>query len=723
MNATGKAICPYCGVGCQVKVTVKDNLVTELAGAKDSPVNQGQLCPKGALLAPILGVPGRLTQPMMRQYSAGELLPCSWDAALDSVSERLLAIINRYGPDAVAMYGSGQLDTESWYLANKLFKGYIGSNHVDSNSRLCMASAALAYRTMFGSDGPANTYEDVTLADCILIAGSNMSDTHPVVFQKIKGRLRSETKPTLIVVDPRLTHTAQSADIHIQLRPGSDIAFFNLLAYFAVQRGAMDTEFIQAHTTGFDTYLELIQTLDVDAMLEACGVPLELVQKAADAVCQSRAFLSMYCMGLGQSVTGTAKHQALLDLHLLLGQIGKPGAGPFSMTGQPNAMGGRELGGLAQLLPGYRLIENENDRAEMERLWNIPAGSISPRPGLTAVEIFQGLEEGRIKAVWIACNNAMVSMPNLERARRALEKAELVVVQDCFETETTRMADVIFPASQWIEKTGTMTNSERRVMRTNQLALPPGEAKSDWWIFSRVAQAMGYHEGFQFETAEEIWDEYRLLTVGRPCDVYGMTNERLQTEALQWPCPGEDHPGTPRRYLDHIFHTPDGKARFIARPHQEPQEATSALYPMTLTTGRLLSQWHTMTRTGKVQRLASQATTPYAELNEEDAAAQNIQDGDPINVSSARGSVVVTAKVSQRLKPGVVFMPFHWGDLFAPGQAANQLTNDAFDPFSKQPELKACAVSVARVENGFSDDNQAPIAVQAGDVFSSRVGD
>lgn len=706
MNSTGKAICPYCGVGCQVKVTVVDNLITEVVGAKDSPVNQGQLCPKGALLAPVLGLEGRLLQPQMRPTRDSEFVTGSWDAALEHVSQRLLGIIHRYGPDSVALYGSGQLDTESWYLGNKLFKGYIGSNHVDSNSRLCMASAAVAYRTTLGSDAPPTTYEDIALADCVLIAGSNMADTHPVVFQKLKGRLRSENKPTVIVVDPRLTHTAQSADIHIALRPGSDIAFFNLLAYFIIQRGAADMDFINAHTTGFDAYLAMIRALDVDAMVEECGVPLETIERAANALSQSQAFLSLYCMGLGQSSVGTAKNQALIDLHLLLGQIGKPGAGPFSMTGQPNAMGGRELGGLSQLLPGYRLIENAEHRAEVERLWNIPAGSIHPRAGLTAVEMIEGLESGRIKAIWIASNNALVSMPNLERARQALAKAELVIAQDCFETETTRVADIVLPAAQWIEKTGTMTNSERRVMRTNQMALPPGEAKPDWWIFSRVAQAIGF-DGFDFESAEQIWDEYRTLTAGRPCDQFGMTNERLQTEALQWPCPTEDHPGTPRRYQDFNFFTPSGRAHFVACQHLMPQERASEAYPFTLTTGRLLSQWHTMTRTGKIQRLANQAATPYAELNAEDAALQNIQDGDAVCVSSLRGSVVVTAKTSQRLRSGVIFMPFHWGDLFAPGQAANNITNDALDPLSKQPELKACAVSVIKV-NDPVESKEAP---------------
>ncbi len=695
MNASGKAICPYCGVGCQVKLTVKDNQITELSGAKDSPVNRGQLCPKGALLSPVLGLPGRLLKPQVRPSRAENLVDLSWDEALTQVSGRLREIIERYGPDSVALYGSGQLDTEGWYLGNKLFKGFIGSNHVDSNSRLCMASAVVAYRTTLGSDGPPTTYDDINISDCFLVAGSNMADTHPVVFQQLKARMRDENKPTLIVVDPRYTHTAQAADIHIPLRPGSDIAFFNAIALIALQCNAADMDFIQNHSAGFDDYLAYVLSLDLNTLAAECDVSLELIAQAADAIIKSKALLSFYCMGLGQSSVGTAKNQAIIDLHLLLGQIGKPGAGPFSMTGQPNAMGGRELGGLAQFLPGYRVIENDEQRHEMERLWNVPEGSIHPKAGLTAVEIFQGLEAGRIKAVWVVCNNPLVSMPNLAQTQRALANAELVIVQDCFETETTRIADVVFPAAQWIEKTGTMTNSERRVMRTNQMATPPGEAKPDWWIFSRMAQALGY-SGFDFDQSEKIWDEYRALTAGRPCDQFGITNERLQTEAIQWPCPTENHPGTPRRYQDRKFVTPDGRARFIVCKHKPPMELPSIMYPFTLTTGRLASQWHTMTRTGKIQRLAGQASAPYAEINPDDAKSQNITDGEQIHVSSARGQVTVIAKVSSRVMPGVVFMPFHWGDLYAPGNAANQITNDVIDPMSKEPEYKACAVMIAK---------------------------
>jgi len=692
---TGKAMCPYCGVGCLMDIATKNNRIIELRGNPDSPVNQGLLCPKGALASPILDLPGRLLAPQYRQSRDSNLTNLSWNDAFEKMSGRLREIIDKYGPDSVALYGSGQLDTEAWYLGNKLFKGHIGSNHVDSNSRLCMASAVAAYRSTLGSDGPPTCYDDINHSDCFFIAGSNMADAHPVTFQLLKGRRRMDPTNVMIVVDPRRTHTAQAADIHVPLKPGSDIAFFHAIARVVLDRQAENRAFIRNHTAGFEDYIELICSLDLVELAHECDISIELIERVADVMIRSKALLSFYCMGLGQSSVGTAKNQALINLHLLLGQIGRPGAGPFSLTGQPNAMGGRELGGLAHLLPGYRLIENDEHRSEMEKLWNIPEGSIHPRSGLTAVEMFHALDSGRLKAIWIVCTNPLVSLPNLKLVQRALSKAELVIVQDCFEMETTQVADFVLPAAQWIEKSGTMTNSERRVTRNQKLAEPPGEAKPDWWIFSHMAEHMGF-SGFDFNAIEPIWDEYRILTSGRPCDQSGITNERLAKETIQWPCPGEDHPGTARRYTNHRFAAADGRAHFIACQHQPPKELPSVDFPLTLTTGRLASQWHTMTRTGKIARLAKQATTPYIELHADDARAYAIGEGDTVCVRSTRGAINVEAKITDRLNRGVVFMPFHWGDLFAPGQATNILTSDALDPISKEPEYKACAVSIAK---------------------------
>jgi ferredoxin-nitrate reductase len=696
MTRTGKAMCPYCGVGCVLNLKTKGNQIVELKGDPDSAANRGLLCPKGALLSPVLDLPGRLLKPQHRPDRNSEWIDQDWATTLTQISSQLREIIRQYGADSVALYGSGQLDTESWYLGNKLFKGHIGSNHVDSNSRLCMASAVAAYQTTLGSDGPPTCYDDILYSDCYLIAGSNMADAHPVTFQRLKSQHHTNPNARMIVLDPRYTHTAQAADIHVPLLPGSDVAFFNAIARIALDRELADCHFIDNHTANFEAYAAMLYSLDLDDLAAICGIPLSLITQVADVILQSRTLLSFYCMGLGQSSSGTAKNQALIDLHLLLGQIGRPGAGPFSLTGQPNAMGGRELGGLANLLPGYRQIENAEHRQVIEKAWDVPENSINPHAGLTAMEMFLALDSGRLKAIWIVCNNPLVSLPNLNLVKRALQKAELIIVQDCFETETTRMADFVLPAAQWIERSGTMTNSERRVARTEKLVEAPAEAKPDWWIFSHVAGAMGY-AGFDFKDNEAIWDEYRTLTKGTSCDQFGITNERLKTQQIQWPCPSENHPGTERRYTDNRFATADGRARFVVCQHQPPKETPTLAFPLTLTTGRLASQWHSMTRTGKIPRLAKQAMQPYVELHPSDASPLSIGDGDMVTVDSLRGRVTVQAKINDTIPPGVAFMPFHWGDRFALGVAANDITNDALDPISKEPEYKACAVRIAKI--------------------------
>src|ERR671933_986226 len=510
---SGQAICPYCGVGCLVDVTVNHGKVTGVRGAPGSPVNRGLLCPKGALLDRILDLPGRLTTPLIRAHRDEPFQAVDWPTALAEVARRITSILTAHGPDALALYGSGQLDTEAWYLGNKLFKGYLGSNHVDSNSRLCMASAVAGYRLSLGSDGPPTCYDDISHADLYLIVGANMADAHPIAWGRIKAHRRLDPSAAGIVVDPRHTHTAQAADVHVPLRPGSDIAFFNALGRIILDRNAADQGFIARHTAGCEAYAELLRSVDLEEMAEICGVPLSLIEQVAGRLINAGGLLSFYSMGLNQSTVGVWKNNALINLHLLLGQIGKPGAGPFSLTGQPNAMGGRELGGLAQLLPGYRQIENPAHRAEVEAAWGCAPGAINPKPGLTAVEQFQALAEGRLKATWIVCNNAAVSLPNLAAARCGLERAELVILQDAFETETTAFADIILPAAQWIEKEGTTTNSERRVTRSQQLVEPRGLSQPDWWIFDQVASTLGF-PGFGYSGVDAIWDEYRKLTAG-----------------------------------------------------------------------------------------------------------------------------------------------------------------------------------------------------------------
>lgn len=690
---SGRAICPYCGVGCLVDVTVNQGRVTGVRGAPASPVNRGLLCPKGALLDRILDLPGRLTTPLIRSSRSEPFQAVDWSVALAEIERRLGAILRDHGPDSVALYGSGQLDTEAWYVGNKLFKGYIGSNHVDSNSRLCMASAVAAYRLSLGSDGPPTCWDDIGHADLFFIVGSNMADAHPVAWGRIKAHRRLDPSAAIIVVDPRRTHTAQAADLHVPLRPGSDIAFFNALGRIILDRGAANDRFIAEHTAGFAEYAALLRSLDLVEMAGLCGVSIALLEEVARRLIHATGMLSLYSMGLNQSTVGVWKNNALINLHLLLGQIGRAGAGPYSLTGQPNAMGGRELGGLSNLLPGYRQIENAGHRAEVEAAWGIAPGTIRPEPGLTAVEQFQALASGRLKAAWIVCNNAAVSLPDLAEARRGLERAELVIVQDVFETETTAFADIILPAAQWVEKEGTSTNSERRVTRSEQLVAPPGLARPDWWIFDQVAQALGY-AGFGYANVDAIWDEYRALTAGTACDQSGITTERLKMAQLQWPCPAPDHPGTERRYLDLQFPLPGGRARFWARPHQPPREAPDPAYPLVLTTGRLAGHWHTLTRTGKIPQLCRSAAEPFVEMHYDDATRHGVIEGSLVVVASRRGRVRVRAQLNDRMRPGTVFMPFHWGRLHGLDGAANELTSAAFDPLSKEPEYKYCAVTV-----------------------------
>lgn len=691
----GEAICPYCGVGCRLWVEAGYGQVLRVKGCADAPANLGGICAKGATLPQVLHAPDRLTQPHIRSPRDGLLRPTKWEPAIAEAAERFQKIIHRHGQDAVAFYGSGQLDSESVYLVGKLFKGCIGTNNTDSNSRLCMAAAAAAYRGNLGSDAPPTCYDDIDDANLIFIIGSNMAEAHPVTFDRIRARRRQSANPPFkIVVDPRRTPTADAADLHVSLAPGGDIAFLNYIGRRLLLRDQLDAEFIDRHTNDFNDYRELLLSLDESALLAECGVDESTAEQVVDRIGGAKAWLSFYCMGLGQSTVGMWKHNSLINLHLLTGQIGKPGAGPFSLTGQPNAMGGREGGLLAHQLPGYRLVEEPAHRRELEEYWQRPAGAISPRPGLTAVEMFRALETGKLKAIWIAATNPMVSLPDLHQVRRALSAAELVIVQDVYHpTETTQMAHYLFPAAQFAEKAWTSTNSERMVSYSEKIIEPPGAARPDWQIVAMFAKALGY-PGFDFKSEAEIWNEFIPLTAGRPCDMTGITAERLRAaKNLQWPCPSVDHPGTKRRYLDRVFPTADGRARFLPRMHRLPRETTDHEFPLVLTTGRLYAHWHTLTRTGKSAKLMKREPLPYVEIHPDDAGRLEIDDGEMVQLTSRRGTIRLPARLSQSLRPGLLFIPFHWGDQWGDRTAANYLTISAIGRVAKQPELKYCAVS------------------------------
>jgi ferredoxin-nitrate reductase len=518
------------------------------------------------------------------------------------------------------------------------------------------------------------------------------------VFDRIKAVKAARPGMTIIVADPRLTATAKAADIHLAVRPGGDIALLNALCRLLIDFDAIDHGFIANHTSGFEAFRTFLREQKLSDLCKAAGIEQSVLHTVARRIGWSQNVLSLYCMGLGQSTVGTWKNNSLINLHLLTGQIGKPGAGPFSLTGQPNAMGGREAGLLAHQLPGYRFVDDAEHRRELERYWKQPEGSIQPRMGLTAVEMFRALEKGTLKAIWIAATNPLVSLPDLHHVRRALARAELVVVSDAYHpTETTLAADVLFPAAQWGEKEWTSTSSERLVSHSPQLFDAPGSALPDWQILARLGRAMGF-AGFDFRTAAEVWEDFRPLTTGRPCDMSGITASRLRAERhVYWPCPSEEHRGSPRRYLDQVFPTPDGRARFLPRPHQDPRELTDHEFPFILTTGRLYAHWHTLTRTGKCDKLVRREPEAFLEVHPDDAGRLGFGEGDLLQVSSRRGTIQVPARLSETVAPGTVFLPFHWGDLYGSGNAVNYLTISATDTMSRQPELKFCAVAVEKV--------------------------
>jgi ferredoxin-nitrate reductase len=660
--------------------------------------NLGGICAKGAQLGPTVDTPDRLSRPQIRLSRHDSFQPADWNTALAYIAECFTNILRTSGPDAVAFYGSGQLDTETAYLATKLFKGCIGSNNTDSNSRLCMAAAVAGYRTSLGSDGPPTCYDDIDHADVILIIGSNMAEAHPVTFDRLRARKARDPGLKIVVVDPRRTLTAAIADLHLAVAPGGDIALMNALGRLLLLMGATDQAFVGRHTNGFEAYRRFLIEQDSAELCATAGVSEAALYKLAGLIAGARRFLSFYCMGLNQSTVGMWKNNSLINLHLLTGQIGKPGAGPFSLTGQPNAMGGREAGLLSHQLPGYRTVEDAEQRRQVEEYWGRRPGNISPRIGLTAVEMFRSLEKGQLKAIWIAGTNPAVSLPDLHQVKRGLERARLVVVQDAYHpTETSRLADVLLPAAQWGEKEWTSTNSERTIGYSPKLFDPPGEALPDWEILARFAQTLGY-KGFSFATAAAVWDEFIGLTSGRPCDMAGASSARLRSlTSIQWPCPTPEHPGSKRRYLDRKFATPDGRASFLPRDHREPRESPDHEFPFILTTGRLYTHWHTLTRTAKAKKLVQREPGPFVEVSRADADQLDLLEGQIVQLSSRRGTIQLPARLSDGVPAGMVFVPFHWGDLFSAGNSANYLTISAIGRVAKQPELKFCAVNLEKV--------------------------
>ena len=678
--------------------------ITGVRGDPAHPANFGRLCAKGATLHLSARHDLRALYPELRDGRAGARWRVDWNHALDHCARRFAGIIASHGPDSVAFYISGQLLTEDYYVFNKLAKGLIGTNNIDTNSRLCMSSAVAGYKLSLGADAPPACYEDIDSAECIFIAGSNTAFAHPVAYRRIEeARLRNPGL-RVIVVDPRRTATAAEADLHLALLPGTDIALYNAMLHVMLREGWLADAFIRDHTAGFAELRQTLRDYSPERAAQICGVSAADIVTAARWFAQSGATLSLYCQGLNQSSQGTHNNCALINLHLATGHIGKPGAGPFSLTGQPNAMGGREVGGMANLLSAHRDLANPAHRAEVARLWGVD--SVPSAPGTTAVELFHALEAGAIRAVWIACTNPAHSMPDQRLVRAALGRAEFVVVQDAYRNiDTAAFADVLLPASSWGEKEGTVTNSERRISRVRAAVPAPGEARPDWEIAADFARRLGARLGrpqaarlFAYAGAEDIFDEHRETTRGRDLDITGLSYALLEREGpQQWPCPEGARRGSARLYENGIFPTADGCARFIDTHHRGTAEDTDARYPLHLTTGRLRDQWHGMSRSGTVARLSEQASEPTLAMHPDDLARRGLVDGALARVASRRGEVVVRVAASREMRPAQTFMAMHWGSQFMAGAGANALTLDTCDPLSKQPELKHAAVRVEPV--------------------------
>ncbi len=695
-----RSTCCYCGVGCGLIIESENQTITQVSGDPKHPANFGRLCTKGSTLHLTARDDMRAHYPEMRTQRSASRQRCSWDQALDRTADQFAKIIQTHGPDAVGFYISGQLLTEDYYVFNKLAKGLIGTNNVDTNSRLCMSSAVVGYKQTLGMDAPPACYEDIDHTQCLFISGSNTAYAHPIVFRRIEDARQANPDMKMIVVDPRATDTAKSADLHLPILPGTDVMLYNAMLHIMLWEGWCDMDYIANHTNGFDALKKQVRHCTPEQAAKVCGIP------AADIVDAARWFaqgptLSLYCQGLNQSSHGSDKNSALINLHLATGQIGKPGAAPFSLTGQPNAMGGREVGGMANLLSAHRNLANAADRAEVAQLWGIP--SVPDQPGKTAVDMFEALRDGSIKAVWIACTNPAQSMPNLNLVTKALETAELVVVQEAFNnTDTVAYADVLLPASTWGEKSGTVTNSERRISRVNSAVPAPGEARDDWKIVvdfaERLAQRLNKTNIVDYHNSETIFNEHRATTVGRDLDIGGLSYQILEQQGpQQWPFPDGSSSGLSRLYEDGVFPTVDGKANFACVKYQGLAQTTSDAFPLHLNSGRLRDQWHGMSRTGSLARLYNHVEEPRLNMHPEDMRQRELNDNDIVTVSSPQGQLNVKVVRCDEMRSGQVFLAMHWGNQNMNGLGVNALTGSAFDPHSKQPELKHAPVQVKKL--------------------------
>jgi ferredoxin-nitrate reductase len=716
---TYKSTCCYCGTGCGLEITDLGNGKIVVEGDKEHPSNRGMLCSKGLNLHYTAWEKSdRLLYPEMRWNRNMPLERVSWDTALERTARVFKTFIDKYGPDSVAFYASGQCLTEEYYVVNKLIKGFIGSNNIDTNSRLCMSSAVVGYKLSLGEDSVPVCYDDIELSDCIMAAGANPAWCHPIIWRRVEAHKVANPDVKIICIDPRKTDTAKSSDLHLQIKPGTDITIFNAIARILIENAWIDNTFITQNTEGYEKLKAIAFSKTIQEAAAICEVEADDIFKAASWIGNAKAFLSMWTMGLNQSVIGVDKNLSLINLHLITGQIGKAGAGPFSLTGQPNAMGGREVGGLSNLLPAHRNLLNENDRKAVEDFWQSPV-KIAPKNGLTATEMFEALNDGRLKAIWIMCTNPLVSLPDVRMAEAALKNAKFVVVQEMSnKPETLQYADVILPAATWTEKEGTMTNAERRISYLHKITNPPAEALPDAEIITRFAHKMGFEKAFDYlKTGLKVEDrglntgnpqpstfnpvldnakifaEHAALTKGTNIDISHLNYDILKEKGTyQW--------GNARLFEDKKFYTPSGKAQIHGCDDANKSEQPTPQYPLILTTMRIRDQWHTMSRTGKVNKLNQHISEPYLEIHPFDAEKRHIKDGEMIEIKNDRGEVRARAKVTDDIKKGVVALPMHWGKSNGSDLArANNITNNLLDPRSKEPDFKFSVVEVSKIIN------------------------
>ncbi|WP_075291397.1 nitrate reductase [Pararhizobium arenae] len=691
--AETKTTCPYCGVGCGVIAKVDEEGKVSVKGDPDHPANFGRLCSKGSALAETIDLDGRLLEPEINGK------PAEWNEALDLVAERFSAAIAEHGPDSVAFYVSGQLLTEDYYIANKLMKGYIGSANIDTNSRLCMSSSVAGHRRAFGADTVPGTYEDLELADLVILTGSNLAWCHPVVYQRLAAAKAARPGMKVVVIDPRRTMTADIADLHLAVRPDGDVALFNGLLSHLAKTSAIDENYVAAHTNGSADAFAAAGTLRFPELMERTGLGASELRQFFSLFERTERVVTCYSQGVNQSTSGTDKVNAIINCHLATGRIGRSGMGPFSLTGQPNAMGGREVGGLANMLAAHMAIENAEDRDRVQRFWQSP--TMADHAGLKAVDMFRAVADGRIKALWIMATNPVVSMPDADAVEAAIAACPFVVVSDVLKTtDTARHAHVLLPSLGWGEKDGTVTNSERRISRQRPFLAAPEKAKADWWQLCEVAYRMGY-DGFDYATPAEIFSEHAALSAfenggTRDFDIgaYAALEEAYYDalKPFQWPQPAGKGRDTTRFFATGGFYHPDGRARFIAVYPPETDRTTTD-FPLTLNTGRIRDQWHTMTRTGKSARLSAHIAEPFAEIHPRDAQTIGIGSAGLVEIESPHGKSIARALITERQARGSIFVPMHWNDQFAAKARIDAVVPPLTDPVSGQPASKNVAIA------------------------------